>query len=68
MYSTCKECKNAIFAIANPAAIKHVWRQIDLMDLFKYNHGHFFVVTLVMGIIAVLKAWLFFLIISISDG
>jgi hypothetical protein len=56
---------NAIFAIANPAVIPHLWRQVDLSDLFNYSHTHFFVVTLIIGIAAVLKAWLFYLIIKI---
>ncbi|HJT73086.1 MAG TPA: DUF2975 domain-containing protein, partial [Chitinophaga sp.] len=56
---------NAIFAIVNPAVVKHLWREVDLSDLFKYDHGHFFVVTLLMSIVAVMKAWLFFLIIMI---
>jgi hypothetical protein len=54
---------NAVFAIANPAVVPRLWRQIDLSDLFRHDQGHFFVVTLIMGIVAVLKAWLFFLII-----
>jgi hypothetical protein len=59
---------NAIFAIVNPAVIAHLYRQVDLSDLFKYDHGHFFVITLLMGIVAVLKAWLFFLIIKILQN
>lgn len=64
----CGFMVNAIFAIANPAAIKHLWRQVDLSDLLKYDSGHFFVVTLLMGIAAVMKAWLFFLIITILQN
>lgn len=56
---------NAIFAITNPAVVPRLWQQIDLSALFAYDHGHFFVVTLIMSIVAVMKAWLFFLIISI---
>ncbi|MCW3465968.1 DUF2975 domain-containing protein [Chitinophaga nivalis] len=56
---------NAIFAIARPSAVPYLWRQIDLSALFKYDQGHFFVVTLLLGIVAILKAWLFFLIIKI---
>lgn len=56
---------NAIFAIANPSVITRLYRQIDLSDLFKYDHGQFFVLTLIMGIAAVMKACLFFLIIKI---
>ncbi len=56
---------NAIFALANPAFVMHLWQQVDLSDLFKYDHGYFFVVTLIMSIVAVMKAWLFYLIIKI---
>ena len=56
---------NAIFALANPAVVTHLWQQVDLSDLFKYDHGYFFVVTLIMSIVAVMKAWLFYLIIKI---
>lgn len=56
---------NAIFSIANPAVVTRLYRQVDLSDLFKYSPGHFFVVTLVMGIVAGMKASMFFQIIKI---
>ena len=56
---------NAIFALANPAVVTHLWQQVDLSDLFNYDHGYFFVVTLIMSIVAVMKAGLFYLIIKI---
>jgi hypothetical protein len=56
---------NTIFALANPAVVTHLWKQVDLSDLFKYDHGYFFVVTFIMSIVAVMKAWLFYLIIKI---
>jgi Protein of unknown function (DUF2975) len=56
---------NAIFALANPAVVTHLWQQVDLSDLFKYDQGYFFVVNLIMSIVAVMKAWLFYLIIGI---
>jgi hypothetical protein len=59
---------NTIFAIANPDVISHLWRQVDLSDLFNYDQGHFFVVTSILGIAAVLKSWLFFLIIKIMHN
>lgn len=59
---------NAVFAIANPEMIPRLWRQIDLSALFKYDHGHFFVVTAIIGITLVLKAWMFYLIIKILQS
>ena len=56
---------NAIFALVDPGVVTHLWQQVDLSDLFKYDHGYFFVVTLIMSIVAVMKAWLFYLIIKI---
>ena len=56
---------NAFFAVVNPVVVKRLWQQVDLSDLFKYDHGHFFVVTFIMSITAVMRAWIFFLIIKI---
>lgn len=56
---------NTVFAIANPEAVKYLWRKADLTDLFNYNTGHYAVMNLTMSIIAVLKACLFYLIIHI---
>ncbi|RFM30474.1 DUF2975 domain-containing protein [Deminuibacter soli] len=55
---------NAIFAIANPGIVTHLWQQVDLSALFQHDHGYFFVVTLLLSIVAVMKAWLFFLIVK----
>ncbi len=54
---------NAVFALANPSVVTRLWQQVDLSDLFKYDQGYFFTVTLVMGIVTALKAWLFYVII-----
>lgn len=56
---------NAIFAIANPDIVPRLYRQIDLSALFQYDHGQFFVVTLIISIVVVMKACLFYLIIRI---
>lgn len=56
---------NAIFAIANPAVVTRLWQQIDLSELFAYDQGYFLGLTLIMSMVAVMKAWLFFLIIKI---
>lgn len=56
---------NAFFALVNPAVVKHLWHQVDLSALFKFDHGYFFVITLFMSIVAVMKALLFYLIIKI---
>jgi hypothetical protein len=56
---------NAFFALVNPPVIKHLWQEVDLSGLYEYDHGQFFVETFIMGIVAVMKAWLFYLIIKI---
>lgn len=56
---------NAFFALVNPTVVKYLWHEVDLSDLFKYDHGYFFVVTLMISIVSVMKAWLFYLIIKI---
>ena len=56
---------NTVFAIVNPVVVKHLWQEVDLSDLFKYDHGYFFVVTLTMSITALMQAWIFYFIIKI---
>jgi hypothetical protein len=56
---------NAFFALAKPAALKYLWQEADLSGLYRYDTGHFFSETLTMGIVAMMKAWLFYLIIKI---
>lgn len=55
---------NAFFALVHPSAIPRLWKEVDLSGLFQSGHGYFFVVTLIMSIVAVMKVWLFFLIIK----
>jgi hypothetical protein len=55
---------NAIFTIANPSVIKHLWQQADLSQLFAYDRGHYFVMNLIIGIVLCAKAWLFYQVIS----
>lgn len=56
---------NAVFVLANPDIVPRLWQQVDLSELFKYDQGWFFVVTLITGIVSIMKAWLFFLIIRL---
>lgn len=56
---------NAAFAFGNQDIFSRLWKQVDLSDLFQFDRGYFFVVTLLMSIVTVLEAWLFFLIIRV---
>ena len=60
---------NAFFRLVlSPDAAKHLWQQVDLSNLYKYDHGYFFVEMLLMSIVAVLRACLFYLIVKILHG
>jgi Protein of unknown function (DUF2975) len=57
---------NAFFTLTiNPIDAKHFWQEVDLSELYAFDHGHFFAQTLAICIVAVLRAWLFYLIIKI---
>jgi hypothetical protein len=50
----------------NPLGVKNFWEGADyLSSLYNFDHGHFFVVTLIMTIVAVLKAIMFYLIVKL---
>jgi ABC-type antimicrobial peptide transport system permease subunit len=51
--------------LLNPAAAKHLWQEVDLSSLHQFDPGYFFAEMLLMSIVAVLKAVLFYLIIKI---
>lgn len=55
---------SAVYTVAiNPAKAHNFWEGADLSGLYNYDHGYFIVITLLMTIVAVLKAILFYLII-----
>jgi len=56
---------NAFFSLVNPGIVNRLWHEVDLSELLKYDHGHFFAITLTMSTVAVLKALMFYLIIKI---
>lgn len=50
----------------NPAGVENFWEGKDyLSGLYKFDHGHFLVITLIMIIVAVLKAIMFYLIVKL---
>ena len=50
----------------NPLGVENFWKGADyLSPLYKFDHGHFFVITLTMIIVAVLKAIMFYLIVKL---
>ena len=47
---------NAFFTLTiNPVDAKHFWQEIDLSELYAFDHGHFFAETLAICIVAVLN-------------
>jgi hypothetical protein len=57
---------NAFFTLViNPVDAKHFWEQADLSSLYNYDHGQFLTETVLMSIVAVLRAILFYMIVKI---
>lgn len=57
---------NIFYVLAiNPAGAKSFWMEADLSFLLAYDRGHFFVQGLLIAIVALAKAILFYLIIKI---
>src|SRR5258708_2961701 len=57
---------NAFFTLViNPVDAKFFQPGIDLSDLYRYDRGYFLEETIHMSMVAVLRAWLFYLIIKI---
>lgn len=49
----------------NPADAGYFWEEIDMSALYKYDAGYFYVETFFMSLVAVMKAFLFYLIVEI---
>jgi hypothetical protein len=57
---------NSLFArFINPIAANNFWNGIDLSNLYEYDSGYFFSLTIQMSIVAILKAIIFYLILKI---
>ena len=51
--------------VTNSVDAKHFWMGIDLSSLYRYDPGYFFVETLLMIIVAVMRSWIFYLIVKV---
>jgi ABC-type multidrug transport system fused ATPase/permease subunit len=57
---------NTIFTmLLNPSAAKHLWQQVDLSDLHRYDAGYFLAEMILICIVAIMRAFLFYLIVKI---
>ncbi len=54
-----------ILTWVNPADVKFIWEKVDLAGLYSYDRGHFFAETLIIGMVAVMRALLFYLIVKL---
>ena len=55
-----------ITLIINPSGVNNFWEGKEyLSSLYKFDHGHFIVITLIMIIVSVLKAIMFYLIVKL---
>lgn len=55
---------NTIYALYNPIVAKHFWNGTDLSPLYSFDKGHFITQTVLMSIVAVIKALIFYLIVK----
>lgn len=51
--------------VINPVGANRFWEGIDLSGLYKWDRGYFFAETLLMIIVAVMRACIFYLIVKI---
>ena len=56
---------NAAYVLYKPIVAKYFWNGADLSALYAYDKGHFIVQIFLMTVVAVLKAFIFYLIVKI---
>lgn len=55
---------NAVAGIVNPGIVDRLWHQADLSHLFQHDRGYFVVMTFIMGVVGLMRGWLFYVIIK----
>ncbi|KAF0240392.1 MAG: hypothetical protein FD183_1069, partial [Chitinophagaceae bacterium] len=51
---------NTLYALfINTSVVSHFWGHLDLSGLYEYDHGHFYVITVYMIIVALAKTLMF---------
>lgn len=58
-------CSAILTLTVDPAWVKNLWQPVGLLGLYTYDSSHFFVLNLVISIVAVIKAWMFYLILKL---
>jgi len=57
---------NAFFTLViNPVGAHKFWQEINLSSLYEFDHGYFAVETLLMSIVAIMRAIMFYFIVKI---
>jgi len=57
---------NVVFTLVrNPVNAPYIWQEVDLSSLYNYDRGYFFAESLLISIVAVFRAILFYLIVKI---
>ncbi|MES2419036.1 MAG: DUF2975 domain-containing protein [Bacteroidota bacterium] len=54
--------------VFNQMETQYFWHEVDLSNLYAHDSGYFFVVSLIMIVVAILRAYLFYLIVKILHG
>lgn len=49
----------------DPADASFFWQEVDLTNLYNYDHGYYLVETSLMSLVAIAKAWMFYLIVKL---
>lgn len=58
---------NIVYALFKPIVAKNFWNRTDLSELYVHDKGHFVVQTLLMAIVAIMKALIFYQIIKLFN-
>lgn len=61
-------CSALYILFKSPSSIEHLWIGRNFSGLYQYDQGHFLAVTVLMTIVTVLKAIMFYLIIKLLHG
>jgi ABC-type antimicrobial peptide transport system permease subunit len=49
----------------DPTDASLFWQEVDLTNLYDYDHGYYLLETSLMSIVAILRAWIFYLIVKL---
>jgi hypothetical protein len=58
-------CNTFIVMVVNPAGANDFWNNLDLSALYKHDKGYFLIETSFMSVTALMKAWMFYIIMRI---